>query len=168
MTVNNFSIDLNRVNLDTYTDEQAQVIKAEFDDFLVCNAFAGTGKTHTLVGFCKARPDARILYLAFNSSIKKEAESKFKELGNVTVKTTHGLAYSQYIQRYSERFEKNGMNMSIKNYSEFCDDVEEENKYFYGSVLSGLIRDFVYSSYTMEEYIIEIEKKNLFLKRNLD
>lgn len=158
MSVVHFPLELNRVDIDSYTEEQANVIKAMFDDLLVCNAFAGTGKTHTLYGFCKARPTARILYLAYNSSIKKEAENKFKDLNNVTVKTTHGLAYSQYMDRFKDRFDKNGMNMTIKNYSEFCDDVEEDNRYFFGSVLSGLIKDFVYSSYTMDEYIIEMEK----------
>ncbi len=58
----------------TYTDEQISVIEADFEEILVVNAFAGTGKTYTLIGFSKLRSNKKILYLAYNKSIRKEAE----------------------------------------------------------------------------------------------
>ena len=51
---------------------------------------AGSGKTSTLVELAKQLPNKTILYLAYNQSIKKEAQGKFPS--NVVVLTTHGLA----------------------------------------------------------------------------
>ena len=55
------------------------------------NAFAGTGKTSTLKLISNEYSNKRILYLAFNSSIKNEAMEIFPS--NTDVKTTHGLAF---------------------------------------------------------------------------
>ena len=55
------------------------------------NAFAGTGKTSTLQLIANQYKTKKILYLAFNSSIKNEATGKFAN--NTSVKTTHGLAF---------------------------------------------------------------------------
>lgn len=57
-------------------------------------AFAGSGKTSTLVAISKALVDKRILYLAYNRSIKKEADGKFPD--NVDCKTSHSLAFCRY------------------------------------------------------------------------
>jgi len=54
-------------------------------------AFAGTGKTSTLVEYAYARPHLRFLYLAFNKSVQLEAAQKFP--GNVTARTSHSLAF---------------------------------------------------------------------------
>lgn len=151
------NIQLELVDKSKYTSEQLSVISCEFDDTLVVNAFAGTGKTHTLVGYAQARPEANILYLAYNQSIKLEAIEKFKQFKNVTVKTTHGLAYRQYIELFKDRFEKHGMQLSVKIIAEqFCDDVEKNNRYYYAFVLSKLLKDFVYSAFTVEEFIEEL------------
>lgn len=53
-------------------------------------AFAGTGKTTTLVGYAKARPQCRLLYLCYNKSVEISAKQKFPP--NVTCKKAHGLA----------------------------------------------------------------------------
>ncbi len=55
------------------------------------NAFAGTGKTSTLQLIANKYKTKKILYLAFNSSIKNEAIGLFPN--NTSVKTTHGLAF---------------------------------------------------------------------------
>lgn len=159
MNMPQMELDLSRVNLNNYTKEQADVISCEFDDILTVNAYAGTGKTYTLIGFCEARPTSRILYLAYNKSIREEAVAKFKHLPYVTVKTTHGLAFSQYRDRFSKRFKLHGMDISTLTYAEFCDDVEEKSRYSYGYVLSKLITEFSYSKYTMEEYITSLVKE---------
>ena len=56
------------------------------------NAFAGTGKTSTLKLIANEHQNKKILYLAFNSAIKNEAQGLFPR--NTTISTTHGLAYS--------------------------------------------------------------------------
>lgn len=72
------------------TPEQSAVIRWH-GRRLVVNAFAGTGKTYTLVRYALAKPESRMLYLAFNRAIRDEAEQKFPF--NVECKTSHQLAW---------------------------------------------------------------------------
>ena len=76
------------------TEEQKEVIAMEGDAKV--NAVAGSGKTTTLIHFAKARPRNRILYLAFNKSVRMEAQRKFADEGlkHVNVQTAHSLAYN--------------------------------------------------------------------------
>ncbi|TRX62240.1 UvrD-helicase domain-containing protein [Carboxylicivirga sp. M1479] len=89
------------------TDEQQKIIEHEGD--LKVNAVAGSGKTTTILQYALKRPKASILYLAFNKSVKMEADYQLSQLGlsNVRVETAHSLAY-KYIapyQRYNLRFD---------------------------------------------------------------
>ncbi|MFA7802130.1 conjugal transfer nickase/helicase domain-containing protein [Escherichia coli] len=68
---------------------------------LVVNAFAGTGKTSTLVQYALVNPDSRMLYLAYNRSVRDEAERKFPF--NVECKTSHQLAWSRFGRHYQNR-----------------------------------------------------------------
>lgn len=81
----------------SWTNEQKEIIKNR-DQILIINACAGSGKTSTLLGVMKANKKNRILYLVFNSAMKKEAESKVKKYGfhHVQVKTGHGLAFNHF------------------------------------------------------------------------
>ena len=83
-----------------YTHEQQEVIGCRAQHIAV-NAFAGTGKTSTLVGYTRARPDQRILYLAFNASVAAEARTKFP--ANVDAKTSHSLAFATMGKRYAHK-----------------------------------------------------------------
>lgn len=76
-----------------YTSEQREVIESRGP--LRVDAVAGSGKTQTLLGYAGARPSQRILYLAFNRSVRQEAVRKFRLSGHrhVTVATLHSLAY---------------------------------------------------------------------------
>ncbi|XP_029471363.1 F-box DNA helicase 1 isoform X2 [Rhinatrema bivittatum] len=56
-------------------------------------AFAGTGKTFTLVKYAERRPKLRFLYAAFNKSIVEQAKRTFPS--NVACKTFHALAFAQ-------------------------------------------------------------------------
>lgn len=77
------------------TDEQKELVELDCNknNIVIVEAYAGAGKTSTLLEFCKKRPNKNILYLVYNASMKKEAESKFKDLKNVKIFTMHGLAY---------------------------------------------------------------------------
>lgn len=74
------------------TYEQIEIINAvpSIDRCMKINAFAGTGKTSTLISIAKAYPDKKFFYLAFNRSIAEESKRKFPV--NVKVMTTHALA----------------------------------------------------------------------------
>ena len=91
----------------TLSDEQQAIINYEGN--LKVNAVAGSGKTTTILQYAAHRPKASILYLAFNKSVKMEAEQKLAQLNlqNVRVETAHSLAYkylSPY-RRYKIRFD---------------------------------------------------------------
>ena len=63
---------------------------------------AGSGKTTTIIEYASSRPkDSKILYLAFNKSVKTEAVKRFadKNLRNVKVETAHSLAYRHIVYR---------------------------------------------------------------------
>lgn len=80
------------------TPEQEAIIGSSGD--IKINAVAGSGKTTTLIEYARSRPaNSRILYLAFNKSVKLEAQRKFAEsnLRNVTVETAHSLAFRHVV-----------------------------------------------------------------------
>jgi F-box protein 18 (helicase) len=91
------------------TNEQLAIIQSTGD--IKINAVAGSGKTTTIIEYAKARPaTSKILYLAFNKSVKLEAQKKFSDQGlhNVKVETAHSLAYREIIYRHNYRVKANG------------------------------------------------------------
>ena len=88
------------------------------NEILKINAFAGTGKTSTLMAITKALPHKQFLYLAFNRSIVQECKMKFP--ANVTILTTHSLAFKKialpyYIQQGQEIHDGNYKPAQIAN-----------------------------------------------------
>lgn len=82
------------------TPEQ-QLVVASKAKLLAVDAFAGTGKTSTLVAYAEARPRARILYIAFNKSVATEAKERFPS--NVECRTTHSLAYGSVGKKFADK-----------------------------------------------------------------
>lgn len=80
---------------------------------LKLNAFAGTGKTSTLVLMAEALNPKRGLYLAFNKAIATEAQAKMPR--NVTARTFHSMAYSSMPDWMRSRFNKKPMHIN-----DFC------------------------------------------------
>jgi F-box protein, helicase, 18 len=80
------------------TKEQDAIINSTGD--IKINAVAGSGKTTTVIEYAASRPaHSKILYLAFNKSVKLEAIKKFADKGlkNVKVETAHSLAYKHIV-----------------------------------------------------------------------
>lgn len=91
------------------TDEQKEIINSEGN--IKINAVAGSGKTTTIIEYARARPEnSKILYLAFNRSVKTEAIKKFaaKKLFNVKVETAHSLAYGHVVYDHGYRVSAKG------------------------------------------------------------
>jgi F-box protein, helicase, 18 len=91
------------------TYEQENIINSTGN--IKINAVAGSGKTTTIIEYAKTRPTtAKILYLAFNKSVKLEAIKKFalSELQNVTVETAHSLAYKNIVFRHQYKVRAQG------------------------------------------------------------
>jgi len=87
-----------------YTHEQIPAINSTAR-LVRLIAFAGTGKTTTLVGYAQARPKLRILYLCYNKSVEVAAKQRFPL--NVTCKTSHGLAYGSIGAKYRHKLTGN-------------------------------------------------------------
>ena len=60
---------------------------------IAITAFAGTGKTSTLVEYARIRPEWRFLYIAYNKAMQTEAATRFPR--NVDCRTLHSLAYEK-------------------------------------------------------------------------
>ncbi|XP_065408604.1 F-box DNA helicase 1 isoform X2 [Chrysemys picta bellii] len=73
-------------------------------------AFAGTGKTSTLVKYAEKFPHLRFLYVAFNKAIVESGKSVFPP--NVMCKTFHSLAYANVGKYYNEKGKLNFSNLS--------------------------------------------------------
>lgn len=76
----------------TLTDEQTAILASPDEPTARVAAYAGTGKTYTLSRYAMSRPQERFLYLAFNKSVRLEAERKFPS--NANCSTFHALAYA--------------------------------------------------------------------------
>lgn len=80
------------------TAEQEAILAAAGN--MTINAVAGSGKTTTIIHYAATRPaGSRILYLAYNRSVKTEAIRRFAEQGlrNIRVETAHSLAYRSIV-----------------------------------------------------------------------
>lgn len=84
----------------TPTDEQERIISSEAK-VLAIDAFAGATKSTTLKMYAARRPNKRFIYVAYNRSIKLEAEKKFPK--NVRCVTSHGLAFPTYGVKYQKK-----------------------------------------------------------------
>ena len=86
---------------DKLSDEQKEILKAfkEIDRIRI-NAYAGTGKTTTLLSIVADNPELKFLILTFNKSVAEELTQKIRKyaLHNVDAKTIHGLAYGYYVR----------------------------------------------------------------------
>lgn len=101
------------------TDEQHQIIDHQGDARI--SAVAGSGKTSTLIEYAKARRGERILYIAYNRSVKDEALRKFGAAGcrGVTVETAHSLAYRGLNVRSRFQLAESG-NLRVNKIAELC------------------------------------------------
>ncbi|WP_019025491.1 MULTISPECIES: AAA family ATPase [unclassified Thioalkalivibrio] len=82
------------------TDEQ-QAIRDTRSKKVSVSAFAGTGKSSTLRALAESRPRETFLYIAYNSSVAREANDKFP--ANTKCTTAHGLAYAGYGHLYRSK-----------------------------------------------------------------
>ena len=80
------------------TDEQKAIIECSGDAKI--HAVAGSGKTSTLIELAKSRgKNVRTLYLAFNRSVRSEAQVRFSDaqVQNIRIETAHSLAYRHIV-----------------------------------------------------------------------
>ncbi|KAM9672738.1 F-box DNA helicase 1 isoform 4-T6 [Trichechus inunguis] len=85
------------------TNEQQLILNHKMEPLQVVKimAFAGTGKTSTLVKYAEKWSESRFLYVTFNKSIAKQAELVFPS--NVICKTFHSMAYGHVGRKYQSK-----------------------------------------------------------------
>ena len=120
------------------TKEQQAIISHQGS--ICVNAVAGSGKTATLIEYAKARPDQRILYVAFNRSVKLESQQRFRDAGchHVQVETAHSLAYAGFGVR--GRFQLSQKGMSLNDIVQLCGLTETTSLPQYHLVLAKHIQ----------------------------
>ncbi|XP_042324652.1 F-box DNA helicase 1 isoform X2 [Sceloporus undulatus] len=84
------------------TSEQQQILNHAVAPKQVVKimAFAGTGKTSTLIRYAEKWSNLRFLYLAFNKTIAEQGARAFPP--NVTCKTVHSLAFAEVGKHYRQ------------------------------------------------------------------
>jgi F-box protein, helicase, 18 len=91
------------------TQEQNRILESTGN--IKINAVAGSGKTTTIIEYAKQLPThTKIIYIAFNKTVKEEAASKFSSMGlhNVQVETAHSLAYKYIVSHFGYKLKANG------------------------------------------------------------
>jgi F-box protein, helicase, 18 len=91
------------------TAEQNAIVQSSGN--IKINAVAGSGKTSTLIAYAQNRSRLRrILYIAFNRSVRREAICRFDAAGikNVDVQTAHSLAFRHIVSGRNAQVTPNG------------------------------------------------------------
>jgi ATP/maltotriose-dependent transcriptional regulator MalT len=157
------------------TPEQISIINSEGN--IKINAVAGSGKTTTLIEYAKSRkPNSRILYLAFNKSVKLEAQKKFAEKGlkNVKVETAHSLAFNRVVHSNNYTVKKNGYKTNeIAELLSLQNQGEKHAEYIVANHINKFITYFCNSDkqkiqeLNYREVVKEV-KANAFVSNNYD
>ncbi|XP_028670046.1 F-box DNA helicase 1 isoform X1 [Erpetoichthys calabaricus] len=84
----------------SFTHEQKKILNHDISDGHIVKimAFAGTGKTFTLIKYAQQRPHLHFLYVAFNKSVAEQAARTFPP--NVDCRTIHSMAYQAVGKKY--------------------------------------------------------------------
>jgi hypothetical protein len=126
------------------TPEQEEAVKRYLEgQDLKLVAVAGSGKTTTLRFMAKAERKKKVLYLAFNRAIKEEGERVFPE--NTAVRTLHGFAHSQVVNRdYQKKLDKGKDNLPPRAIAEVLELPRE--RYLLAYVIRDTLNAFLTSA----------------------
>ncbi|KAM9293742.1 F-box DNA helicase 1 isoform 2-T3 [Morus bassanus] len=129
------------------TLEQQRILnhKIEHGHVVKIMAFAGTGKTSTLVKYAEKFADLNFLYVAFNKAVVERARSVFPR--NVTCKTFHSLAFESVGKHYKEKGKLNFSKMSAYSMSSLIQNHEGQSLFIRGKTVSQTLENFFASSH---------------------
>ncbi|XP_068713837.1 F-box DNA helicase 1-like [Montipora foliosa] len=122
------------------THEQVRIIKHDLQngEIIKIMAFAGTGKTTTLVEYTKMRPMEKFLNVAYNKSIQEQAVTLFPQ--NVESRTIHSLAYKGVGFRYRHKLAY-GMRIST-----ILNALPEKSGFLYARRVEDTLKNFIASA----------------------
>ncbi|KFV55810.1 F-box only protein 18, partial [Gavia stellata] len=128
------------------THEQQRILnhKIERGQIVKIMAFAGTGKTSTLVKYAEKFADLNFLYVTFNKAVAERGKSVFPR--NVTCKTFHSLAFGSVGKHYKEKGKLNFSKMSVYSVSSLIRNREGQSLFIRGKTVSQTLENFFASS----------------------
>ncbi|NWV03591.1 FBH1 helicase, partial [Ptilonorhynchus violaceus] len=128
------------------THEQQRILnhKIEPRQRVKIMAFAGTGKTSTLVKYAEKFPDLKFLYVAFNKAVTEKGKKVFPR--NVTCKTFHSLAFGSVGRHYKDKGKLNFSKMSVYSISSLLRHRKGESLFVRGKTVSQTLESFFSSS----------------------
>ncbi|NXW37066.1 FBH1 helicase, partial [Phaetusa simplex] len=128
------------------THEQQRILnhKIEHGQIVKIMAFAGTGKTSTLVKYAEKFADLNFLYVTFNKAVAERGKSVFPR--NVTCKTFHSLAFGSVGKHYKEKGKLNFSKMSVYSISFLIQNREGQSLFVRGKTVSQTLENFFASS----------------------
>ncbi|XP_074937876.1 F-box DNA helicase 1 isoform X2 [Phalacrocorax aristotelis] len=129
------------------THEQQRILnhKIERGHIVKVMAFAGTGKTSTLVKYAEKFADLNFLYVAFNKAVVERGKSVFPR--NVTCKTFHSLAFESVGKHYKEKGKLNFSKMSAYSVSFLIQNHEGQSLFIRGKTVAQTLENFFASSH---------------------
>ena len=146
------------------TQEQKDIINTVHNDepIIKINAYAGTGKTTTLVEVVKeirnTNPSCNILYLVFNKLMAKEASNKFAGL-NVQCYTAHAFALKRICLA--------GTNVKVLSGSDFTNEYfklknkKDDYKYVAYKKVKLLMDSFTSIRAEMDDFLEDVAELGL-------
>lgn len=137
-----------------FTQEQNEIFKST-ENIILIKAFAGSGKTTTLVEFAKRRPSSKFIYLAFNNSVVESAKNKFPR--NVKVSTLHGIAYKELGSIYAPKLDKPFKPLAVLNYLGFSRNSKSQIEI--SRLVVEIINNYTNSAYEKIEDAIPYHEK---------
>ncbi|XP_032842653.2 F-box DNA helicase 1 isoform X1 [Tyto alba] len=128
------------------THEQQRILnhKIESGQIVKIMAFAGTGKTTTLVKYAEKFADLSFLYVTFNKAVAERGKSVFPR--NVTCKTFHSLAFGSVGKHYKEKGKLNFSKMSVYSISSLIRNHKGQALFIRGKTVSQTLENFFASS----------------------
>ncbi|NWT45320.1 FBH1 helicase, partial [Chroicocephalus maculipennis] len=128
------------------THEQQRILnhKIEHGQIVKIMAFAGTGKTSTLVKYAEKFADLNFLYVTFNKAVAERGKSVFPR--NVTCKTFHSLAFGSVGKHYKEKGKLNFSKMSVYSISFLIQNRQGQSLFVRGKTVSQTLENFFASS----------------------
>ncbi|NXR17935.1 FBH1 helicase, partial [Cinclus mexicanus] len=128
------------------THEQQRILnhKIEPGQTVKIMAFAGTGKTSTLVKYAEKFRELKFLYLAFNKAVAEKGKKVFPR--NVTCKTFHSLAFGSIGRHYKDKGKLNFSKMSVYSISFLLQSRKGQSLFIRGKLVSKTLENFFSSS----------------------
>uniref|UniRef100_A0A8C7EHL3 F-box DNA helicase 1 n=1 Tax=Nothoprocta perdicaria TaxID=30464 RepID=A0A8C7EHL3_NOTPE len=128
------------------THEQKRILnhKIERGQTVKIMAFAGTGKTSTLIKYAEKFAELDFLYVTFNKAVAERGKRVFPR--NVTCKTFHSLAYESVGKRYKEKGKLNFSSLSAFSVSFLIQHREGQSQYIRGKTVKETLENFFASS----------------------